>query len=246
MNHNTIIEAHNVRVWVNKATTDEGRTQHRVMYYTPTLGKPALCAADGYRIHAAWDIPDVALVPSKRITPTVQLLGKARRNKQVISKAREWMRGQNPMGELLGKLEGQQVCTVYTAELRRCLSAIWRQYRADGFRRDVGVLPVYLWFVPQFGLISVYSNTRCVGTARAIYTRTPDAPIVGLQLSFLWDALIAHYGYEDVEIAQSSHGGHGASMLGIGAWMHRYAAIMPLAMVGKMPDVIRAEMCRDT
>lgn len=240
---NPTIEAHFARIWVNKTTSNVGRTPHRVMYYTDTLGKPALCAADGFRIHAAWNVPDVALLPSKRITPRVQLVGKARRNKQVIESARKWMRDSNPIGDLIGKLEGQQVCTTYTAELRRCLMDIWRQYRAEKYQKT-DLQPVYLWFVPSYGLISVYSNTRCVGTVRAIYTGTPTEPIIGLNLPYLWDALTAHYWYEDVEIALAKHSPmqNSPSMFGIGAWMHRYAVIMPLSMAGKQPDAIRVEL----
>lgn len=242
---NATIEAHKVRIWVNKATAREGRTQHRVMYYTPTLGKAALVATDGFRIHAAWDVPDIALIPSKRILPNVRLLGSARRNNKVIESARNWMREQNQMSNLLGKLEGQQVCTVFTDELRRCLMPIWNQYRDEGCKRGDDIMPVYLWFVPTYGLVSVYSNSRCIGTARAIYTRNPSEQIIGLQLPFLWDALTVHYGMEQVELAQVAQGIGTAPMFGIGAWMHRYALLMPLSKSGKLPDAIRAEVRRE-
>lgn len=236
-------EAHVLRTWVKKATTNEGRTQHRVMYYTPTLGQPALVAADGYRIHAAWDVPKEVLLPSKRISRTVAIIGAARRNSKVWRAAKAWLKEANPMGDLLSMLDGKPTCSIHVAELRRYVRQIERIYAADDCPRSVS--PVYLRFNDGAGTVEVYSESALIGTLQAFYYGAPIAPAVGLQLEYLRDALWVHHNENEITLALCTRPGTDkASMVGIGTWMYRYALIMQLAMVGRMPDIIRAEVQR--
>jgi hypothetical protein len=237
-------EAHVLRTWVKKATTKEGRTQHRVMYYTPTLGQPALVAADGYRIHAAWDVPKEVLLPSKRISRTVAIIGAARRSSKVWRAAQAWLKETNPMSDLLSKAAGQWACSVRVGELRRYVRQIERMYAADEYPHTVR--PVYLRFNNAASTVEIYNQSVLIGTLKTRYAGVPLAPVVGLQLEYLRDALWVHHPDNDVAIALSTHHGSGeVSMLGVGTWMYRYALIMPLSMhAGKMPDVVRAEVQR--
>ncbi len=233
-------EAHVLRTWVKKATTKEGRTQHRVMYYTPTLGQPALVAADGYRIHAAWDVPKEVLLPSKRVSRTVALIGASRRNKKVWQSAKAWLKDGNPMGELLSLCDDKAVCTVHPDELLRCGRQIERTYATDGLARSV--YPVYLHFNRRASKLDVYDEFKRVGSLRAGYFGASTVPVVKLEAKYLLDALWVQHNEHEVTLAIARHAGTDqSSMVGIGAWMHRYALIMPLSMhAGRMPNELRA------